>query len=72
MILYTPLAAADIFPQMEDTQAARQDISYGGKMVYTEQKNDGSYEVLKLLSTDPNDFLDQNFAPGSMLHSPQR
>ncbi|GAA0448838.1 hypothetical protein GCM10008934_41800 [Virgibacillus salarius] len=35
--------------------------------MYCQQKTDGSLEVLQLLSSDPQDFLNENYAPGTIL-----
>ncbi|HLR07983.1 MAG TPA: YlzJ-like family protein [Bacillota bacterium] len=67
MILYTPLASTDIFPHEEKDLANRQCISYEGKSMYVEQNKEGSYQLLQLLSTDPNDFLDARYTPGTII-----
>ncbi|MFD1037928.1 YlzJ-like family protein [Virgibacillus byunsanensis] len=67
MILYTPLAESDIFPTNQDTFSNRHFISVQGKSMYVEQVEDGSYQLLQLLSTDPKDFLDENFLPGTKI-----
>lgn len=67
MILYTPLAQEDIFPETADPTAGRHFVTYEGRTVYVEQTADGSYQMLRLLSTDPQDFLNERYAPGSIL-----
>lgn len=67
MILYTPLCQTDIFPNDDSVQDKRQCVTHGGKLLYVEQLNDGSYELLQLLSTDPQDFLNANYTPGNIL-----
>ncbi|CDQ40060.1 MULTISPECIES: YlzJ-like family protein [Virgibacillus] len=66
MILYTPLANEDVFPPANDN-SNRLTIAYEGRHMYCEQKTDGSYEVLQLLSTDPQDFLNEKYQPGTIL-----
>lgn len=66
-MLYTPLSENDIFPSSETEFSKRKCVSYKGRSLYVEQMNDGSYELLQLLSTDPQDFMDGTFAPGSIL-----
>lgn len=66
MILYTPLANEDIFPA-DQGFGNRQVVSYNGKSMYCEKKTDGTYEILQLLSTDPQDFLNQQFSPGTII-----
>jgi hypothetical protein len=67
MILYTPLSQEDVFPPSNDVYSNRQFISYEGRSVYVEQTEDGSYQLLQLMSTDPQDFLDEKFTPGAIL-----
>jgi len=66
MILYTPLSENDIFPTAEDDFNKRCCISHNGKSLYVEENSDGTYELLQLLSTDPNDFMDTTYVPGSI------
>ncbi|WP_197046598.1 YlzJ-like family protein [Oceanobacillus salinisoli] len=68
MILYTPLSETDIFPQSADEFSNRQCISCDGKMMIADRNTDGTYQVVQLLSTDPQDFLDQRYLPGSVLN----
>ncbi|WP_083443556.1 YlzJ-like family protein [Ornithinibacillus contaminans] len=67
MILYTPLAETDIFPIAADAYTNRVCINYGGKQVYVEKNSDGAYRLLQLLSTDPQDFLNENYTPGTII-----
>ena len=66
MILYTPLSENDIFPTSEADFKKRCCISHNGKSLYVEENSDGSYQLLQLLSTDPNDFMDTTYIPGSI------
>lgn len=67
MILYTPLSQDDIFPTTEDVFSNRQCISYAGKTCYVEKNNNGEFQLIQLLSTDPQDFLNENFTPGTII-----
>jgi hypothetical protein len=66
MILYTPLSQADIFPENSNDYSKRQCVSYQGKLLFVEEVDKGSYELLQLLSTDPQDFLDKKYSPGNI------
>lgn len=66
-MLYTPLSEADIFPSSEKEFSNRHCVSYQGKELYVEQTEDGSYQLLQLLSTDPQDFMNSNYIPGTIL-----
>lgn len=67
MILYTPLADSDVFPASEEDFTNRHSVSYQGKQMFVEQMSDGQYELLQLLSTDPQDFLNSSYNPGTIL-----
>ncbi|MEW9676657.1 YlzJ-like family protein [Lentibacillus sp. L22] len=66
-MLYTPLSELDIFPSSEKHYAKRQCVSYKGRALYVEQQDDGSYQLLQLISSDPQDFLDGTLTPGTIL-----
>ncbi|RFA37762.1 hypothetical protein CAI16_01280 [Virgibacillus dokdonensis] len=66
MIIYTPLSKEDIFYTSQE-YTERQMISYNGKPLYCEKRADGSLEIVKLLSTDPKDFLNHEFSPGTII-----
>ncbi|MDY0396415.1 YlzJ-like family protein [Virgibacillus halophilus] len=57
MILYTPLSEAEIFPCSDDDFKKRECVNYKNKSMYVERRPDGTYQLLQLLSSDPNDFL---------------
>jgi hypothetical protein len=67
MILYTPLSQEEIFPQQDGAIANRHCVVFQGKSMYVEQKEDGSYQLLQLLSTDPEDFMNDAYSPGTIL-----
>lgn len=64
MILYTPIATNDIFPTNDEVFNKRQCVSYAGKTLYVEETSSGDYQLLQLISTDPQDFMDVNYSPG--------
>jgi len=66
MVLYTPLLPDEIYPQEEE---AHQLISYQGKSLYARKNEQGDLQIVQLLSTDPQDFLNASFAPGSVLRN---
>lgn len=66
-MLYTPLSDDDIFPCSEKEYASKQCVTYQGKSLYVDQLDDGSYQLLQLLSTDPQDFMNETYTPGTIL-----
>lgn len=65
MILYSPLSRDDIFPVDESSFTKRCCVSHQGRTLYVEETSDGNYQLLQLLSTDPNDFMDTTYVPGA-------
>lgn len=65
MILYTPLSPSDIFPNELQTQSEL--IQCNGRQMLARSLENGSYQVEQLLSTNPSDFLDAAFAPGTVI-----
>ncbi|WP_163971275.1 YlzJ-like family protein [Oceanobacillus halotolerans] len=66
MILYTPLTQEEVFPNDQES-TNRHHITFQGRECYVEETKDGTYQLIQLLSTDPQDFLDENFAPGTVI-----
>lgn len=67
MILYTPLCETDVFPNDDHNYSNRKCVTHQGKLLYVEKTDDGSYQLLQLLSTNPQDYLDANYSPGNTL-----
>lgn len=64
MVLYTVLTHDEIFPsEMEMNQL----VVYNGRQCYVKKHQEDSYELVQLLSTDPNDFLRDDFRPGTII-----
>ncbi|MDA8204955.1 MAG: YlzJ-like family protein [Thermaerobacter sp.] len=66
MVLYTPMAFEDIFPQTQEAER----IFPGwleGRLCLIRRAADGSERLERLLSTDPNDYLDPRFQPNHRL-----
>lgn len=69
MIIYTPLCEMEIFPVNEEDFSRRKCVSYKGKLMYVEEMNNGSYQILQLLSTDPQDYLLETCTPGTTFYA---
>ncbi|RYG73921.1 hypothetical protein EU245_04530 [Lentibacillus lipolyticus] len=66
-MLYTPLAETDIFPVSEAELNKRHCVSHNGRQLYVEEMEDGQFQLLQVLSTDPNDFMNPDYTPGTIL-----
>lgn len=64
MLLYTPLSYEEIFPGEEDRH---QLVVYNGRPCYVKKRDDETYELVQLISTDPYDFLRIEFTPGTII-----
>lgn len=66
MILYTMMPQEMIFP--EENTATNQiliDINEGHLVL--EQVSNQEFRVVRLISTDPNAYLNENYTPGKMI-----
>jgi len=50
-----------------DQMKAPKILNYQGKKVLVTDGAGGKFSVISLLSSDPSDFLDMRFAPGSVV-----
>ncbi|MEW6723666.1 MAG: YlzJ-like family protein [Bacillota bacterium] len=67
MIIYTPLAAEDIFAGIELGEHLPRSIVNLDRTVEVEWTGQNRGRVVRLLSTDPRDFLDPRWLPGTEL-----
>ncbi|MFD1018241.1 YlzJ-like family protein [Thalassobacillus hwangdonensis] len=64
MILYTPLSEVDIFPPDQEEYQNTIMTQYNQRPVKAMKMGNGNYQIVQLLSTDPQDFMDPDFQPG--------
>jgi hypothetical protein len=67
MILYTPLSDTDIFPEDQLNYTKHQMLSVNGVSVQAESLENGAYRIVQVLSTDPQDFMKSDLAPGTII-----
>lgn len=66
MILYTTVPEELIFPQENsNTQQLIVDIKEG--QLVLEQVSNQEFKVVRLISSDPNAYLNENYTPGKMI-----
>lgn len=63
MVLYTPLDYIDVFPE---TFTADKLVTRDGRSFYVRETDVGE-QIVQLLSTNPQDFLEAEFTPGEIL-----
>ena len=66
MVLYTPLSIDEIYPA-EASQ--HKTVSYQGKTIIVGKTEHHQQQILQLISTDPNDYLQPNFMPGTVINN---
>ncbi|HHY92863.1 MAG TPA: hypothetical protein GX511_05940 [Firmicutes bacterium] len=67
MILYTPLPLEQVLEGFETYQPQYEELVYRGHKVLVERTGVNQARLVRLLSTNPNDFLDPSFFPGSII-----
>ncbi|UOQ47818.1 YlzJ-like family protein [Gracilibacillus caseinilyticus] len=66
MILYTPLSYEDIHVTDADYQQYEL-ITYQARPCYAERLENGDLRLIQLLSTNPSDYLHEQFTPGTII-----
>ncbi len=66
-IMYTPMPIELILEGMEKERPPYQELEVGGAKLLVEQLGMHNYRVVRLISTDPMDYLKSEFQPGTEL-----
>lgn len=67
-ILYTPIPIENIF-NTENTKPQHQEMEIGeSKKLILERISDNQCQVVRLISTDCNDFLNPKYQPGTLIN----
>ncbi len=70
MILYTPMQLELVLEGFDQTKYPEyKEIKYKGVPVLVEKTDSGEQKIVKLLSTDPADYLKQEISPGSLIET---
>jgi hypothetical protein len=67
MILYTCMPKEMVYPTEADAFTNQSIITYQGVPVVVDKSEEGQYKIVRLLSTDPNDYLNGAYSPGTMI-----
>lgn len=67
MILYTTVPEELIFPQENHAQAKQMTIDIKEGHLVVEQISNREFRVVRLISTDPFAYLNDNYTPGKMI-----
>lgn len=67
MILYTMMPHELIFPYEEQNEANQMMVTYHGIPVLVERAEKQNFQIVRVLSTDPQHFMDERFTPGTKI-----
>ncbi|MCM3765708.1 MULTISPECIES: YlzJ-like family protein [Bacillaceae] len=67
MILYTMMPQELIFPYETDSLANQQTVSYQGVPLLVEAVDGQHAQVIRVLSSDPQHFLNEQICPGTKI-----
>lgn len=67
MILYTMMPNELVYPQAEQDFPVQKVIEYNGVTLAVSQTSDFNYRIERVLSTDPQHYMQQNYAPGQRI-----
>lgn len=65
-MLYTIVPEEIVLGEL-DKVSASQELTYRGKRVRVLPLADGKYQIVQLISSNPNDFLRSEFSPGAII-----
>lgn len=68
MIHYTYLPQELIFPADAASYSKQAIISYNGVQIMVEQTTPSTCRIVRLLSSNPNDYLNEQYSPGTMMN----
>lgn len=67
MILYTMMPQELIFPSDPESFSKQQTVNYQGIPLLVSLTDSQKAEVVRVLSTNPNDFMDERIYPGAKI-----
>ena len=67
MIIYTPLPIETVLNETDHKVPEYVELEYQGKMVIVEPIDNYQAKIVRLLSSNPNDYLHPNYMPGKII-----
>lgn len=67
MTLYTPIPLETVYEGMDDYRPQYMNIRLNGIDMQVEMINGVQAKIVRLFSSNPNDFLNQAYAPGAVI-----
>lgn len=69
MILYTTMPVEQVFPEEQSVYDAQKTVPCQAGQLLVEQEPEGHYRIVRLLSSDPNAYLQPEYTPGTILRA---
>ncbi|MFS0778622.1 YlzJ-like family protein [Neobacillus sp. 3P2-tot-E-2] len=67
MILYTTMPQEFIYPPKTEAFTKQQTVTYQGVSLIVEQMDLQNVQVVRILSSDPQHYLDERICPGAKI-----
>lgn len=69
MILYTMMPYEMVFPTAEADYGKQSIVHLDGIDLLVMENNSSEYEIIRILSSNPNHFLNEKYCPGQKISS---
>ncbi len=67
MILYSIYPVELVMGEGEEGEESYREVEYEGRKIVVKVDGRGEQRISRLISTDPNDFLDPRWSPGNII-----
>lgn len=67
MIVYTPVPLEQVFEGIEDQVKPLKEMNVNGLIMQVEQLNEYEARIVRLISPNPQDYLNPKYAPGQTI-----
>lgn len=68
MIMYSIVPVEQIFEGFDNEQEPLEEISIDGILMQVQPISSRQAKIVRIISPDPQDFLNPSYAPGKMIH----
>ncbi|OEH85968.1 hypothetical protein BHU72_03660 [Desulfuribacillus stibiiarsenatis] len=67
-MIYTPLPIESVLQSSEEVQPTYIEIEYEGRLVQLETIDNYQAKIVRLVSSNPNDYLNNTYMPGKIIY----
>jgi hypothetical protein len=68
MLYWTPLELEQVFEGWDNLNLQLTQVSYEGVIMEVKPLGNGTGQIVRLLSTEPLDYLNSTYAPGNIIN----